>query len=70
MFLLLANTALAALPVTPARAEAQAIATIRIERPAIASSRAWEDSPKGSRREVIRRDERGQPLLLRLIDYQ
>jgi len=54
----------------PPAAQAQATATIRIERPAIASDKEWEHSPKASRREIIRRDERGQPMLLRVIEYQ
>jgi hypothetical protein len=42
---------------------------VRIVRPAIASSKAWDLSPKRARKETIRRDERGEPVLLRLIEY-
>jgi hypothetical protein len=48
----------------------QATASIVVERPATANSKAWEDSPKASRREVVIQDERGQQTIIRLIDYQ
>lgn len=48
----------------------QALAVIRIERPSIADPGQWESSAKESRRELIRRDEHGQPILLRVIDNQ
>ena len=69
MLLLFASAAITTVSKPPA-AQAQATATIRIERPAIASDKEWEHSPKASRREIIRRDERGQPMLLRVIEYQ
>ena len=69
MLLLIASTTIATVSRPPAT-QAQATATIRIERPAIASDKEWEHSPKASRREIIRRDERGQPMLLRVIEYQ
>ena len=70
MLLLLAASASAAPPTQPARAGAQAIAVIRIERPAVGSGASWEQAPPWQRREVIRRGERGEPVLIRLIDYQ
>jgi hypothetical protein len=69
MLLLIATTAVAAVPPPPRPAQVQARAIVRIMRPAIASSKAWELSPKGARKETIRRDERGEPVLLRLIEY-
>jgi hypothetical protein len=69
MFLFLASAAAAA-SVPARRAEFAARATIRIERPAIASSKAWDQAPKAAKAEIIRRDERGQPTLLRLIEHQ
>jgi hypothetical protein len=54
----------------PVRAEVQATANARIERAATASRKAWEQSPKASRREIIVRDERGQSILIRVIEYQ
>ena len=68
--LLLFASAVITIVAKPPTAEARATATIRIERPAIASDKEWEHSPKASRREIIRRDERGQPMLLRVIEYQ
>jgi hypothetical protein len=70
MLLLFTSAAIATAFSSPVRAEMQATATIRIERPAIANDKAWDQSPKASRREIIRRDERGQPLLLRVVEYQ
>jgi len=70
MLLFIANTAVATLSPPSARAQAQATATIRIERPAIANSAEWDRAPRASRKEVIRRDERGRPVLLRLIEHQ
>jgi hypothetical protein len=46
----------------------QATATARIERPSTVTARDWERMPQ--RREVIVRDQQGQPLLLRLIENQ
>jgi hypothetical protein len=54
----------------PPPAAVQAIATIRIERPAIANRREWERASKSSRREIIVHDRRRQPVLVRLIEYQ
>jgi hypothetical protein len=70
MFLLFAAAAVAIVSKPVASATAQATATIRIERPAIASDKEWNQPAKASRREVVRRDERGRPMLLRVIEYQ
>ena len=64
----LASQASAAPP--PPRAVLQATATVRIERPSIAGSEAWERLPATSTHEVIVRDEQGRPALLRLIENQ
>lgn len=53
-----------------ARAESRATASVRIERPTRASRHDWEQSPKSSRREIILRDERQQPTLVRIIDHE
>ena len=55
---------------SPQQAENEARVTIRIERPAVATRKAWEKLPKSQRREVERRDERGRLTLLRLIEHQ
>jgi len=68
MVLILASTAATLAP--PTRIETQATATIRIERPAIANSKEWQRSPVTSRREIIVRDEHGQPVLVRIIEFQ
>ena len=64
----LAGSAAALAPA--ARSQAQAQISIRIERPGIANAKQWEQTPKPSRRQIIVRDERGQPVLVRVIDYQ
>lgn len=62
----------ASLPPPPPRpqAEVQARATVRIERPATASSEQWAHVPRGARKEVIRRDERGNLVLIRIVDFE
>jgi hypothetical protein len=47
-----------------------ATVTVRIERPAVATRDDWERAPSASRREMIIRDERGQRIIVRLIEYQ
>jgi hypothetical protein len=54
----------------PVRAAAQAKASVRIEQPATASRKAWDHSAKGSRREIVVRDEQGRRILVRVIEYQ
>jgi hypothetical protein len=63
--------------VSQARPEAQASAAgrqattaVRIERPANADRRPWEQLPKSSRREVIVRGESGEPVVLWLLEYE
>jgi hypothetical protein len=70
MLLLIASTAVASVPPGPRPADVQARATIRILRPAIANHQEWDLSPKASRKETIRKDDHGQRVLLRLIEYQ
>jgi hypothetical protein len=48
----------------------QATATVRIERPSTVTARGWDRLPPQMKREVIVRDEQGQPLLLRLVENQ
>jgi hypothetical protein len=50
--------------------QAQAMATIRVERPAIANETEWRQPSTVSRREIIRRDERGQLMLLRITEFE
>lgn len=57
-------------PAAPRHAIAQSSATVTIERPAIANHDRWEHASAAERREIIVRDERGRPVLLRLIEYQ
>lgn len=66
MLLPIASVAMS--PIPPVSVDAQARATIRIERPAVANSNEWENSPH--RREIIVRGEHGEPVLVRLIEYQ
>ena len=48
----------------------QAAAGAVIARAAVANSREWAQSPRYSRRELVVKDERGQPIHLRLIDHE
>lgn len=68
--LLLPIAAIAATLEPVDRAHARAIVTIRVERPAIANEKEWRISSPTSRREMIRLDEHGQPMLLRVIEYE
>lgn len=54
----------------PARAQPQAMVIIRVERPAIASEKEWAQTSIASRREIVRRDERGQLMLLRITEFE
>ncbi|HEU5482849.1 MAG TPA: hypothetical protein VFU80_07160 [Sphingomicrobium sp.] len=68
MLLLVAAVAIA--DPSPPRLAAQARASVRIERPVKVNRKEWERLPQSSRREVIRRDGRGRPILLRLVEQQ
>jgi hypothetical protein len=69
--LLLAALAAQAAPVPPLpKAIVQATATVRIQRPSTVSGESWDRSPPEMKREVVVWDERGQPMLLRLIENQ
>ena len=60
----------AALPPQAPRVAVQARATIRIERPATGSEKQWKNVPDASRRETIIKNESGDPVLLRIVEYQ
>jgi hypothetical protein len=67
LLLVLSNAAAAPVPVRPA---VNSTATVRIERPAVASREQWERLPKESRRELVVRGGDGRLLLVRVIEYQ
>lgn len=52
------------------QSEVRSIASVRIERPAIVNRKEWERAASTSRREIVVRDELGQPVLVRVIEYQ
>jgi hypothetical protein len=54
----------------PPAVRVESTATVRIERPATASRQEWERIRTSSRREKIVRDEQGQWVLMRIVDYQ
>jgi len=66
---MLLAAALAAVTPSPAP-RAQATASVRIERPVSVSAVGWEQLPKSKRSERIVRDERGQLVLLRLVECE
>lgn len=58
-------------PAQPSRpAEVLARATAHIQRAATASPEQWAQVPRATRREVIRRDEHGNLLLMRIVDFE
>jgi hypothetical protein len=69
MLLLLASAAASPQPPAPI-ARVEATASVRIEHSATATRKSWEQLPKGSRKEVVIRDERGRPVLVRIVDYE
>jgi hypothetical protein len=66
---MLLAAALAAVTPSPAP-HARATASVRIERPVSVSAVGWEQLPKSKRSERIVRDERGQLVLLRLVECE
>lgn len=68
MMMVLAGSAAAVAPLI--RPQARALVMIRIERSGIANAKQWNQTPKPSRRELIVRDDHGQMVLVRVIDYQ
>jgi hypothetical protein len=67
LLLVLGIAAAAPAPVRPA---VNATATVRIERPAVASREQWERLPKETRSEIVVRGGDGRPVLVRVIDHQ
>ena len=67
MFLALVLAA-ATPPTVQPRVEARA--TVRIVRPTVVNSGAWDRASPQRRRERIVRDERGAPTLLRFIEFE
>jgi hypothetical protein len=49
---------------------APAVASVRINRPAEASKAEWERTPRANRREIVRRDADGRPILVRVIEHE
>ena len=54
----------------PRQTHVQAIVSTRIEHPAIANRKEWDRTASSSRREIIVRGKRGEPVLVRIIEYQ
>lgn len=48
---------------------ASAKATVRIEQAVRATRKEWDRQPALYRREIIRKDEHGNVVLLRIVDY-
>jgi len=68
--MLLLHAGHAASPPAATHVQVRSTVSVRIERSVTASRKEWERAPKASRREIVVRDERGNPLLVRLIEYQ
>ena len=69
MLLLIALAASASPPPPPVRVQ-EARATARIERSQRVTQETWTSAAEDQRREIIRRDEKGRLILLRLIENQ
>lgn len=54
----------------PAKPQAPATATVRIERSIEVRSKTWIEAPSRQRREIRKADEFGRPVVLRLIEFQ
>jgi hypothetical protein len=67
--MLLLTAAIATLTPLPS-AHASARVAVRIVAPARASERDWKDAPAPLRRETVVRGESGEPVSVRLIEYQ
>jgi hypothetical protein len=67
---MLVVAALSAIVAPPPHPKLRSVATaiVRIERPVAAGAGQWEASPAHLRREVVRVDENGRPVLLRLVE--
>jgi hypothetical protein len=68
LWLIATGAALAGPQIAIAQAQAQAL--VRIERPARASRDDWSLQSRTQRREVLVKDEGGDPVRLRLTEYQ
>jgi hypothetical protein len=69
MLLLVALAAQAANPPSPP-VVTQATASIRIERPAVATGDQWDRLPPNRKRAEIVRDEQGRPVLLQIVENE
>lgn len=67
LLLVLAGAATSTATVGP---EVQARAVVRVERPAVATQKEWERLPPARRRELVRKDELGRPVAIRVIEYE
>ena len=48
----------------------RARAMVRIERSAVANRTEWERLPSERRRELVRKDELGRPVVIRVVEYE
>jgi hypothetical protein len=69
MFVLLALAG-AATSTATAEPSIRARAVIRVERAAVASRAEWERLPPARRRELVRKDELGRPIAIRVVEYE
>jgi len=60
--------AIASSPTLPA--DGQARAAVRIERPAVGAADQWKNAAPSARRQIVRADEKGNLIVMRIVDYQ
>lgn len=68
--ILLIALAQAATPAQDTQPRVQARAVGRVVRPVVATREEWEHLAPASRREIIRNDEFGRPVIIRLIEHE
>lgn len=54
----------------PPRPQTQARVTLRIERAGTASADRWDQALPKHRKQIVRRDERGTLIMLRIVDFE
>ena len=67
---MLALLAIAAITPSPQPSRAKATASVRIHRSARVTSSDWEDAAPHRKREITIRDEKGEKLVIRVIEFE
>ena len=57
-------------PATVAKPQAQARATVRILQGAASNKTAWNEAKRERRRQIQRLDDKGKPIVIRVVEYE